>query len=75
MTTARKRPPTVRGQRTRQLVLERTAQVFDQQGYAGATLSQLVESTGLTRGAFYFHFESKDDLAVSIAEKQADRWQ
>ncbi|MDQ1633962.1 MAG: hypothetical protein QOJ32_771 [Frankiaceae bacterium] len=68
-------PATARGQRTRRLILESTAQVFDQQGYAGATLNRLVESTGLTRGAFYFHFESKDALAVAIAEEQATRWQ
>jgi AcrR family transcriptional regulator len=57
------------------LILDRTAHVFDQQGYAGATLTRLVESTGLTRGAFYFHFESKDALAAAIAEEQARRWQ
>jgi AcrR family transcriptional regulator len=66
---------TARGQRTRQLILERTAHVIDEQGYAGATLNRLVKSTGLTRGAFYFHFESKDALAAAIAEEQADRWQ
>jgi AcrR family transcriptional regulator len=65
---------TARGLRTRQLILERSAHVFDQQGYAGATLNRLVESTGLTRGAFYFHFESKDALAAAIAEEQAERW-
>lgn len=68
-------PATARGQRTRQLILESTAEVFDKQGYAGATLNRLVESTGLTRGAFYFHFESKDALAVAIAEEQARCWQ
>lgn len=66
---------TARGLRTRQLILERSAHVFEQQGYAGATLNRLVESTGLTRGAFYFHFESKDALAAAIAEEQAERWQ
>lgn len=66
---------TARGQRTRQLILERTAAVIDRQGYAGATLNRLVDSTGLTRGAFYFHFESKDSLAVAIAEQQAQAWQ
>lgn len=66
---------TARGLRTRQLILERGARVFDEQGYTGATLNRLVESTGLTRGAFYFHFESKDALAAAIAEEQAARWQ
>jgi AcrR family transcriptional regulator len=66
--------PSRRGQRTRQLIIERTSEVFDQWGFAAATLSQLVASTGLTRGAFYFHFESKEALAAEIIEAQARRW-
>jgi AcrR family transcriptional regulator len=65
---------TTRGARTRQLIIERTSAVFDQQGFAAATLEQLVESTGLTRGAFYFHFDSKHALAEAIVATQADRW-
>src|SRR3954447_853017 len=67
-------PSTARGQRTRQLIIERTAAVFDQQGFAGATLNHLVHATGLTRGAFYFHFDSKDALAEAIVQAQHDRW-
>lgn len=67
-------PTTARGRRTRQLIIERTSAVFDQRGFAAATLNHLVESTGLTRGAFYFHFESKEALAQAIALAQADRW-
>jgi AcrR family transcriptional regulator len=66
---------TGRGERTRQLIVERTAPVFDAQGFAAASLAQLVASTGLTRGAFYFHFESKDALAIAIAEAQEERWE
>jgi AcrR family transcriptional regulator len=66
--------PTERGRRTRKLIIERTAPVFDRQGFAAASLSQLVASTGLTRGAFYFHFDSKDALAAAIVTAQADRW-
>ena len=67
-------PSTPRGQRTRQLIIERSAAIFDRQGFAGATLSQLVEATGLTRGAFYFHFDSKDALAEAIVQTQQERW-
>jgi AcrR family transcriptional regulator len=66
-------PSTPRGQRTRQLIIERTARVFDAYGFAGATLAQLVDATGLTRGAFYFHFESKDALAEAIVQVQQER--
>src|SRR3954447_15964981 len=68
-------PTTPRGQRTRQMIIERTAVVFDSQGFAAATLNQLVASTGLTRGAFYFHFDSKDALAEAIVQTQQERWE
>src|SRR3954468_7586793 len=72
---ARPRPTTPRGQRTRQMIIERTAAVFDSQGFAAATLNQLVASAGLTRGAFYFHFDSKDALAEAIVQTQQERWE
>src|SRR3954452_18819518 len=65
---------TERGRQTRAMILERTAAVFDRRGFAAATLSEPVASTGLTRGVFYFHFDTKDALAVAIAEAQAERW-
>jgi AcrR family transcriptional regulator len=67
-------PTTPRGRRTRQLIIERTSAVFDERGFAGSTLAQLVESTGLTRGAFYFHFESKEALAEAITLAQTEQW-
>src|SRR4051794_26985545 len=67
-------PMTARGQRTRLLIIERAAAVFDQSGFAGATLNHLVAATGLTRGAFYFHFDSKDALAAAIVQTQQERW-
>jgi AcrR family transcriptional regulator len=67
-------PSTPRGQRTRKLIIERTSAVFDQRGFAGATLNDLVNATGLTRGAFYFHFDSKDALAEAIVQAQQERW-
>lgn len=48
--------------------------MFDRAGFSGATLTQMVEESGFTRGAFYFHFESKEALADEIVRGQADRW-
>jgi AcrR family transcriptional regulator len=67
-------PPTRKGQETRQLIIERSSRLFEQQGFAATSLSQLVTSTGMTRGAFYFHFESKEALATAIVEAQVRRW-
>jgi AcrR family transcriptional regulator len=67
-------PPTRRGERTRRRIIRQCAEVFDRLGFHGATLNELVGATGLTRGAFYFHFDSKDALAAAIVAEQARLW-
>jgi TetR/AcrR family transcriptional repressor of nem operon len=53
-----------KGEVTRRLILERAAPVFNQRGYAGASMSEIVEATGLEKGGIYNHFGSKDELAL-----------
>jgi AcrR family transcriptional regulator len=53
-----------KGEATRRLILERAAPVFNQRGYAGASMSEVVEATGLEKGGIYNHFGSKDELAL-----------
>jgi TetR/AcrR family transcriptional regulator, transcriptional repressor for nem operon len=53
-----------KGEVTRRLILERAAPVFNKRGYAGPSMSEIVEATGLEKGGIYNHFGSKDDLAL-----------
>jgi AcrR family transcriptional regulator len=53
-----------KGERTRRLIVERAAPVFNQRGYAGASMSELVAATGLEKGGIYNHFGSKEALAL-----------
>jgi TetR/AcrR family transcriptional regulator, transcriptional repressor for nem operon len=53
-----------KGEVTRRLILERTAPVFNKRGYAGTSMSEVVEATGLEKGGIYNHFGSKDELAA-----------
>ena len=53
-----------KGEATRRLILERAAPVFNKRGYAGASMSELVEATGIEKGGIYNHFGSKEELAV-----------
>lgn len=39
-------------------------------GYGRASLSQVAERAGVTKGALYFHFQSKDDLARAVIAEQ-----
>lgn len=53
-----------KGEQTHHMIVERAAQVFNKQGYFGASLSDLMRETGLEKGGIYNHFRSKDELAV-----------
>ena len=53
-----------KGEQTRQFIIERAAPIFNQRGYAGCALSDIMEATGLNKGGIYRHFESKEELAA-----------
>ncbi|MFJ3214501.1 ScbR family autoregulator-binding transcription factor [Kitasatospora sp. NPDC086801] len=55
---------------TRQTVLLAAAEVFDERGYAAATMSEILDRAGVTKGALYFHFRSKEELALAVIEGQ-----
>ncbi|MER7578839.1 TetR/AcrR family transcriptional regulator [Kitasatospora sp. NPDC097691] len=61
-----------RSERTRGRLVEAGAGLFDRCGYAGATLGEIAAAAGVTKGALYFHFASKEDLARAVFE-QAER--
>jgi len=48
--------------RTRAEILDHAARLFRLRGYAGTNIDDIMLAAGLTRGAFYAHFNSKDDL-------------
>ncbi|WP_374984521.1 ScbR family autoregulator-binding transcription factor [Streptomyces fradiae] len=52
--------------RTRDSILETVAGLFNEVGYEAATIASLVERTGLTRGALYFHFPTKEAMARGV---------
>ncbi|KOX00629.1 gamma-butyrolactone-binding protein [Streptomyces sp. NRRL B-1140] len=56
--------------RTRRTILEAAAAVFDERGYTSATIGEILVRAGVTKGALYFHFGSKEELAVGVFEEQ-----
>ena len=61
-------PVTPKGQATRASILQTAAEVFAERGYAETTLSELIARSGLTKGALYVHFTSKEQLALTVLE-------
>jgi AcrR family transcriptional regulator len=47
--------------------------VFRRRGYGSASVAEIAAESGMTKGALYFHFTSKDDLARAIIEEQHRR--
>ncbi|KIF05711.1 gamma-butyrolactone-binding protein [Streptomyces sp. RSD-27] len=56
--------------RTRQAILSAAAKIFDERGYQAATISEILAAAGVTKGALYFHFQSKEDLAQGVLTAQ-----
>ncbi len=53
-----------KGEQTRERILARSAQLFNRQGYFGASLADIMRETGLEKGGIYNHFSSKEQLAL-----------
>ncbi|MFE2288761.1 ScbR family autoregulator-binding transcription factor [Streptomyces sp. NPDC059443] len=63
----------VRAINTRQAILAAAAGIFEEQGYQAATISEILTAAGVTKGALYFHFKSKEDLAQGVLAEQDQR--
>lgn len=63
-----------RAARTREAILDAAADEFVRYGFSGARLDRVVSATGMTKGAVYFHFGSKQDLADALLESRFEAW-
>jgi AcrR family transcriptional regulator len=61
----------VRSEATRRKILDAAIDVFNEVGYASADRGTIIERTGMTKGAFYHHFDSMESLASAIIEEGA----
>ncbi|MEW2121174.1 TetR/AcrR family transcriptional regulator [Streptomyces sp. NPDC005474] len=55
---------------TRQRIIEKAGHRFKQDGIDGSGISTLMSDAGLTNGAFYAHFASKDDLVANVVGEE-----
>ncbi|WP_331757435.1 TetR/AcrR family transcriptional regulator (plasmid) [Streptomyces sp. NBC_01387] len=63
-------PKQERAVQTREVILHAAAEVFDEYGFAGASITKILKRAGATAGAMYFHFESKEGLARAVMNAQ-----
>jgi TetR/AcrR family transcriptional regulator, transcriptional repressor for nem operon len=53
-----------KGEMTRQRIIARAAPIFNERGYAGCSMHDVMEATGLEKGGLYRHFSNKEELAA-----------
>lgn len=53
---------------TRTRLLEAAADVFGRRGFQAASVDEVAEAAGFTKGAVYAHFESKEDLFLALLD-------
>lgn len=54
-----------KAERTKQFIIEKTAPLFNSKGYAGTSMNDIMNATGLTKGSIYGNFENKDEVALA----------
>lgn len=54
-----------KGERTRQQLIEKAAELFNQRGYEATSIADVMAATGLQKGGVYRHFDSKEDLTLA----------
>jgi TetR/AcrR family transcriptional repressor of nem operon len=60
------------GKPTKDKILAESKALVLENGFAGTSIDQILEKTGITKGAFFYHFKTKNDLAKVLMEKFAE---
>jgi TetR/AcrR family transcriptional repressor of nem operon len=53
-----------KGERTRERIIRQAAPLFNQRGYEGSSINEIMAATALEKGGIYRHFRSKQELAA-----------
>lgn len=57
-----------------QAILDAAVRELGEHGYDGASLNRMLLAAGLSKGAFYYYFDDKADLAAAVLERELARW-
>jgi AcrR family transcriptional regulator len=57
---------------TRRLLLDAAAALIAERGYRASTVNEMIERAGLSKGTFYWHFKSKEEVLLAVLEERID---
>lgn len=64
----------IQGQNSRDKLLDAATRLFHENGYQAVTVNDICEAAQLTKGAFYHHFDSKEELYQHLYTPQLDTY-
>lgn len=64
-----------KAEKTKSFIIEKTATLFNTKGFAGTSLHDITEATGLTKGSVYGNFKNKDEVALAVFEYNTNKMQ
>ena len=65
-------PRTKYPEQTVEKILDAAAALFAEKGYQSTTLQDIIDATGLSKGAVYHHFRSKEEIARKVGDRMGD---
>jgi len=57
---------------TRRLILDAATALIAERGYHGTTVNEMIARAGLSKGTFYWHFRSKEEVLLAVLEERVD---
>jgi len=63
---------TSKGEKTRRRIVGHATLLMYEKGYAKTTIDDVIAAAGVTKGSFYFHFSSKEELGYAVIENASD---
>lgn len=58
-----------KAEKTRELIISESATLFNQRGYEGTSMKDIMDATGMSKGALYGHFKDKEEIAVAAFQQ------
>lgn len=61
------------GDKTRKKIMDTAEGLIMEQGFSASSIEQIIAGAGITKGTFFYHFPTKNDLAQALVERYARR--
>lgn len=69
-----KQSPKLPAEQRREQLLDSARKLFSEKGYRGTSTEEIAANAGLTKGALYFHFKSKEEILITLVKAMSSRF-